>query len=116
METKFDQSLTSKIDKLGHALPLGLSAILAAIVFWIASDFPFFWDTIQLAARQATHFYEGGNWLLPDTIDSGHPPGFGAYLSWWWQLLGRKLWVSHLAMFPWHWLLFYQLIRLCQDH
>jgi hypothetical protein len=92
-----------------------ISGILSVLLLLITAQLPFFWDTLQLSSRQASHFYEGGGWLLPDAIDSGHPPGFGAYLSSWWQLLGRTLFVSHLAMLPWTWLLFYQLMRLCQE-
>ncbi len=89
-----------------------VSGCLAALVFLISRDFPFFWDTIQLASKQATHIYQTGSLILPDRIDSGHPPGFGAYLALWWSVAGRSLWVSHLAMVPWVMLVVYQLGRL----
>lgn len=101
----------------GSAFPrlpwLLVSAILAVLVFLITRNFPFFWDTIQLGSKQATHIFQTGSLLLPDRIDSGHPPGFGAYLAAWWSVLGRSLWVSHLAMAPWVMLVMYQLGRLC---
>lgn len=85
---------------------------LAGLIVLLSHDLPFYWDTIQLGARQASHWYRGGGWLLPDAIDSGHPPAFGAYLAVWWHLLGRELWVSHLTMLPWIALLLYQLLEL----
>lgn len=62
----------------------------------------FFWDTVQLASMQAYHFFENGldKTLLPDNIDSGHIPAFGFYLAIWWKILGKTLWVSHLAILP----------------
>ncbi|NJO86864.1 MAG: hypothetical protein HC821_02075 [Lewinella sp.] len=90
----------------GMFLRLSLSGLGALLVYFWTADFPFFWDSIQLASRQATHFYDGGGLLLPNAIDSGHPPGFGLYLAIWWQLPGRQLWVSHLAMVPWVWMVF----------
>lgn len=91
-----------------------IAAVLASLTFLLTKDFPFFWDSIQLASKQASHIFYTGSLLLPDSIDSGHPPGFGAYLALWWKALGRELWVSHLAMWPINFLLFYQLIRLCR--
>ncbi|MEQ8562303.1 MAG: hypothetical protein RID18_12400, partial [Cytophagales bacterium] len=51
---------------------------------------------------QAYHFFENGldKTLLPDNIDSGHIPAFGFYLAIWWKILGKTLWVSHLAILP----------------
>ncbi len=108
-------------------MPLQLADILRKKDYWIAGlvafglfvfakDFPFFWDTIQLGARQALHIYETRSYLLPDAIDSGHPPGFGAYLSLWWRLLGPSVWVSHLAMLPWVCLLLTQLLLIGRDY
>lgn len=99
----------------GNTLLYLISGLLSLAVYLISYDFPFFWDTIQLGAKQGTHLYETGHWLLPDAIDSGHPPGFGAYLAMWWTVLGRSLWVSHLAMVPWVWLLIAQVLLLSRD-
>jgi hypothetical protein len=78
--------------------------LLAAAVLGIAysSPFPFFWDTIQLGAKHAHHYYHTGfaQLLLPDAIDSGHPPFFGMYLAAAWMLFGKSLAVSHWAMLP----------------
>lgn len=79
-------------------------ALLAAAVLGIAysSSFPFFWDTIQLGSKHAHHYYHTGfaQLLLPDDIDSGHPPFFGMYLAAAWMLFGKSLAVSHWAMLP----------------
>lgn len=78
--------------------------LLAAAVLGIAysSPFPFFWDTIQLGSKHAHHYYQTGfaQLLLPDAIDSGHPPFFGMYLAAAWMLFGKSLAVSHWAMLP----------------
>ncbi|MBK8112814.1 MAG: hypothetical protein IPK46_22180 [Saprospiraceae bacterium] len=77
----------------------------ASLVFWIlvylvlvllSLDHIFFWDTVQLASKQAHHFYEGSmfDFLLPDDIDSGHLPFMGWMLAWAWKILGKTLWIS----------------------
>ncbi len=86
---------------------LGLAAWTYAV-----QSYPFFWDTVQLASKQAHHFFENGLcWTpLPPEIDSGHPPVFGYYLALVWHIAGKTLPVSHWAMFPFLcgivWLLF----------
>jgi len=76
--------------------------LLAIIAVFLVKTNVFFWDTIQLGAKQATWFYTNGfrHLLLPPEIDSGHPPAFGMYLAAAWQLFGRSLPVSHWAMLP----------------
>ncbi|MBK7789424.1 MAG: hypothetical protein IPJ54_12780 [Saprospiraceae bacterium] len=91
----------------------------ASLVFWIlvylvlvllSLDHIFFWDTVQLASKQAHHFYEGSmfDFLLPDDIDSGHLLFMGWMLAWVWKIFGKTLWISHLTMIPWLLLLIYQ--------
>lgn len=69
---------------------------------WFVSDHQFFWDTVQLASKHAQFFYETDfhSLILPEEIDSGHPPIFGMYIAFVWKLWGKSLWVSHLAMLP----------------
>ncbi|MGH1432901.1 MAG: hypothetical protein ACRBG0_00425 [Lewinella sp.] len=87
-------------------LSLGISLLVAGE--------PFFWDTIQLGARHADWFYNQplSTLLLPDEMDSGHIPAFGYYLATCWRLFGQTLLVSHLAMFPFIWLVLWQGYRL----
>lgn len=63
----------------------------------------FFGDTLQLASRHAHHFYKHGlgAWILPESMDSGHMPVFGWYISLVWKIFGKSLWISHAAMLPW---------------
>ena len=76
---------------------------LAIALTWSVKDNFFFWDTIQLASQHAHFFYENNTFstfLLPDEMDSGHPPTFGFYLAFMWKLFGKTLTVSHLSMLP----------------
>lgn len=61
-----------------------------------------FWDTYQLCGKQAWALYDNGlfDWVLPQEIDSGHPPLFGFYHAALWKVFGPNLVVSHLAMLP----------------
>ncbi|MEM8527391.1 MAG: glycosyltransferase family 39 protein [Bacteroidota bacterium] len=72
------------------------------LVFWLIKDYPFFWDTIQLGSKHAHFYYENDfrSFLLPQNIDSGHPPFFGLYLALLWKLFGQTLAVSHFAILP----------------
>lgn len=79
--------------------------IIAFIATFLVRNHPFFWDTIQLASKHAHFFYETDfqSIILPETIDSGHPPVFGMYLAAAWKLFGKTLPVSHFAMLPFLW-------------
>lgn len=68
----------------------------------LTQDHVFFWDTVQLSAKQAYWFYNNGlgSFLLPPDLDSGHPPLMGWYLALCWVVFGKSLMVSHWAMFP----------------
>jgi len=87
------------IPALIRLTPFFLVAILGT---WLVSGKIFFWDTVQLGAKQATFFYDNNfsALLLPDDADSGHIPAFGIYLALFWSLLGKSLAVSHFTMLP----------------
>lgn len=72
------------------------------ILLFVTVNFPFFWDTIQLASKHAHFFYGSGlhSIILPNDIDSGHIPALGLYLALIWKILGKSLVLSHLAMCP----------------
>jgi hypothetical protein len=78
-----------------------VDVLINILSFWM----PFFWDNI-LTATIAQYFFNTGNtgWIPPLQWDAGHPPFFALYLSSLWAILGKSLWVSHLAMFPFLWL------------
>ena len=94
-----------------------LAGLWALGISLLVAGEPFFWDTIQLGARHADWFYSQplGTLLLPAEMDSGHIPAFGAYLAACWGIFGPTLLVSHLAMFPFIWLVLWQGYRLVSD-
>jgi hypothetical protein len=80
---------------------IGLLAVAVGMVYGV-SEHTFFWDTIQLGSKHAHWYYENNfsYFLLPDEIDSGHPPTFGLYLAAIWKVMGKSLLSSHFAMLP----------------
>lgn len=76
--------------------------LLALIATFLVRNNPFFWDTVQLASKHAHFFYETDfqSIILPEVMDSGHPPAFGMYLAACWKFFGKTLPVSHFAMLP----------------
>lgn len=97
------------------AILLGIAPVFITILVWLRScRHPFFWDTIQLASRQAQWYFDQHfkYLLLPDVIDSGHPSGFGMYLALCWRGFGQSLLVSHLAILPFVVLILLGLFRL----
>lgn len=91
-------SFITRTDGLWLLGYLGLAVI--GIVYTLEHDF--FWDGIQLGAKQAWWFYEKdfSTVWLPEAIDSGHPTFFPIYLAFTWTLFGPSLWISHCAMVP----------------
>ncbi|MBW1294899.1 hypothetical protein [Aquimarina litoralis] len=91
---------------------------LSSVIFFVSVIFnannAFFWDTVQLGSKHANHYFTTNFsvLLLPDYIDSGHIPAFGAYIAMFWKLFGRSLWVSHIAMLPFGFGVIYQLFKL----
>ena len=83
------------------ALTLPFFAFVAWATWAVRGHF-FFWDTVQLASQHADFFYQNNfsTFLLPDDMDSGHPPTFGFYHAIVWKILGKTLINSHLAMLP----------------
>ena len=83
-------------------ITLGALLLLACLATIMVRHHAFFWDTIQLGSKHAHWYYENNfrHLLLPDEIDSGHPPAFGMYLALVWKLFGKSLAASHLAMLP----------------
>lgn len=92
-------------------IPSGFAFYLAVnLISW---KMPFFWDAL-LTSTLVTHFYENG-WsggIAPAGLDAGHPPLFYAWLLGWWKLAGRSLTVSHLAMLPLLWTMYYQFVQV----
>ncbi len=87
------------LDKIKRISPFWFYCLLLTSA---VGNHSFFWDTVQLASKQAHWFYENNfqQFLLPEIIDSGHPPTFGLYLALWWKLFNKSLIVSHFSMLP----------------
>lgn len=95
-----------------------VSAGMTCVYFLLFYTVPFFWDTIQLSSKQAHHFYENGFFpiLLPEGLDSGHPPFVGWYIAWVWTLLGKSIVVSHLTFVPFVFLCVYFALHVAKEH
>lgn len=93
-------------------LSVSYASILALLIINIQNSF--FWDTVQLASKHANHYYSTNYYslLLPDSIDSGHIPSFGIYISLIWKFFGRNIIASHLAIMPFTLGIIFQLYRL----
>ena len=92
-------NLKKSFANINYLYPFYLFFILLTI---FVSENIFFWDTVQLGSKHAHYFYENNfaNFLLPDSIDSGHIPGFGVFLALAWKIFGKTLVVSHFVMLP----------------
>lgn len=77
---------------------------------------PFFFDTVQLSSQQATWFYDTNfsQLILPQEIDSGHPPLNGIMLASLWKIFGRSLWVGHVFTLFWSFIMIFQLQKLAK--
>lgn len=71
-----------------------------------------FWDNIVFVSKMSDALYKNGvfDWMaISADIDPGHPPLLATYIASLWKLLGKSLWVSHLAMLPFVYGFLYQL-------
>ncbi|MBS3738739.1 hypothetical protein [Mesohalobacter halotolerans] len=62
-----------------------------------------FWDNITFVSAMGNALYNNGvlNWLsISNQIDPGHPPTLATLLAFFWKLLGKSLWISHLVILP----------------
>lgn len=87
-----------------------------AIIIVLSLDKCFFFDTIQLSSLHASWYYDNNfhHFLLPDSIDSGHPPLNGMLLALLWKIFGKSLWVGHAFMSIWIFIFIYQLQKTCE--
>lgn len=76
--------------------------LLPALLVVSVQDHVLFWDTIQFAGKHPDWYYQHrfAYLILPEEIDSGHPPLFGMYIAWCWLIFGKSLAVTHWAMYP----------------
>jgi 4-amino-4-deoxy-L-arabinose transferase-like glycosyltransferase len=76
----------------------------------------FFQDMVQLSSSHASWYYDNNfsHFLLPNEIDSGHPPLNGMLLASLWKIFGRSLWVGHLFWSLAAFVMIYQAQKLCK--
>jgi len=88
--------------------------IIALTFTLLNSGNPFFWDSINQVSVPANWYYDNNfrYFFLPNDIASGHPTFMGMYLAIIWKIFGRSLFVSHMAMLPFIFGIFYQLYNL----
>jgi hypothetical protein len=89
--------------------------LLAAVVNIYSWHLPYFWDTI-LTSTIANHYYLHGfgNFIIPQTIDAGHPPLFYIWVTVFYKLFGRSLFAAHFSMLPFTLLSVHSFIRILQ--
>ena len=82
----------------------------------------YFWDTIQQVSKEA-HWYflsDFSSLLIPatqhissDIIATGyHPPLMGIMIAALWKIIGYKLWVSHVFILLWGFVLIYNIWKI----
>lgn len=98
-QTSFQFNRVARFKRVTRLLPF---LFLAILVTFLVRHHVFFWDTVQLGSKHAHFYYENhfSKLLLPEEIDSGHPPTFGLYIAAMWLIFGKTLTVSHFAMLP----------------
>ncbi len=89
-------------------------SIASAVLLFLSRNNFLFWDTVQFTGMHGNHFYSNGvsSLLLPDSMDSGHPPTFGLLISAMWRIFGKTLAVSHGVMLPFIVGIIYEAIRI----
>jgi hypothetical protein len=89
--------------------PLLFAIACCIFITFFFSNIPFFWDG-AFFSETAVHFYNSGyqSLIVPIDVDTGGFPFFGIYMSFWWNLFGKTLLVSHIAILPF-------LIGLCWE-
>jgi hypothetical protein len=87
--------------------------ILGVFIFLVSNQNGMFWDNILFGSKMGNQLYYNSvfNWTMPDEFDPGHPPFLGFLLALFWNVLGHKLWVAHLAILPFTIGFLYQLYR-----
>ena len=95
-----------------------LLAISATILFvLLKSGYGFFWDNVMQLSVPANWYYDNNfsSLLVPDEIATGHQPTVSLYLALWWKLLGRTLFVSHIAFAPFIFGIIWQLMKFIRS-
>jgi hypothetical protein len=88
--------------------------IIALAFTWLHSEKSFFWDSVNQVSVPANWYFDNNfrHFFLPDEIASGHPPFMGMYIALIWKIFERSLFISHMAMFPFVFGVFFQSYKL----
>ena len=67
-----------------------ISIALGLLFFSLSYDFGMFWDNVLFASKMGNEIYNNDlfDFTIPDRFDPGHPPFLGAYLAFFWKILG----------------------------
>ena len=95
----------SQIGYLKASKPISFFLLIGMLFYMaislLSSSIPFFWDMVEFS--RISQFYYSGNFkqlIVPEIIDSGHPPLFGIYLAVCWKIFGKSLFIYHLSILP----------------
>ncbi|MBT0608574.1 glycosyltransferase family 39 protein [Aequorivita echinoideorum] len=100
-------------EKAKYLFPIYLYLI---IEYFLTLDIPFFWDALSKFWR-ANWIFENNfsSFIVPSTMNSGHPPLWITSLALIWKIFGRSLWVSRLLLLLVTMGVFYQLFILAKS-
>ena len=90
-------------------------SILCFFSFILFRDLPFFWDAIS-KARRAQWIYDNNfqTLIVPNGMNSGHPPLWITLLALSWSLFGKTLLASRLLLLVVGIGVIFQLLKLCR--
>ncbi|TYA71534.1 hypothetical protein [Seonamhaeicola marinus] len=93
-------------------LYIGISIFLV-FLFFVTKDIPFFWDGLTKSQR-ADWIFENNfkSLIVPNEINSGHPPLWIFLLALFWKLFGKTVLVSRVLLLLVNLCVYYQLLKL----
>ena len=93
-------------------LILGCIILILVLEFLVFQDLPFFWDARSKYLRASWLYdHDFKQWVVPTSINSGHPPLWIWTLAIFWKLFGKTVLVARVALLLVNIGVFYQLFR-----
>jgi len=82
-----------RLDKISNSTLYLVALLFYALLFLLSKGVPYFWDTVLFSSRVPQFFFENGfnGFIVPDKINSGHPPFYSVLIVGFWKLVGQKL-------------------------
>ena len=93
-----------------------MASAIAFIYLVFSISIPFFSDMSYISSVAHNIYETNLHNLIDFKNDNGTPPLYSLYFSIIWKLFGYKLWVSHLAVFPFFIGFIYQFYRFSQKY